>query len=101
MRPLPVLALTAALLAGPVTATPARAQVIDVSAVRCGEFIASSDENVGAIMMWLAGYFAGRAQEAKIDFARMKEAGERLGRLCGENPSATLLNAAGTVMGKE
>jgi len=83
-----------------IAATPAHAQKLDLSNVKCKEFIAGSKENIGLILMWLTGYFADEDDPPVIDFDKMKADGEKLGAYCGKNPDAGLITAAEEVMGK-
>ena len=51
MKAILVLAAAALLTAS----VPAKAQRLDVSTVKCKEFLTSSSENIAFIMMWLQG----------------------------------------------
>jgi acid stress chaperone HdeB len=79
---------------------PASAQVVDLSTIKCKEFLDSSKATIGYIMMWLDGYFTGEDDPAVVDFDQMKQKGERLGEYCAMNPSHGLLTAAEEVMEK-
>jgi acid stress chaperone HdeB len=79
---------------------PASAQVIDLSTIKCKDFLDSSKETVGYIMMWLDGYFTGEDEPAAVDFDQMKHKGEKLGEYCAKNPTHGLLAAAEEVMEK-
>jgi acid stress chaperone HdeB len=79
---------------------PANAQVVDLSTIRCKEFLDSSKETISYIMMWLDGYFTGEDDPAVVDFDQMKQKGARLGEYCARNPTHGLLSAAEEVMGK-
>jgi acid stress chaperone HdeB len=79
---------------------PAAAQVVDLSTIKCKEFLDSSKETIAYIMMWLDGYFTGEDDPAVVDFDQMKQKGERLGEYCARNPSHGLLTAAEEVMEK-
>jgi acid stress chaperone HdeB len=81
-------------------ATPASAQKIDVSTIKCEEFVKSGKDTIGNLLMWLSGYYSGEDDEAIIDFDKMAADGEKLGKLCGENPSLGLLTAAERIMSK-
>jgi len=83
-----------------IAATPAHAQKLDLSTVKCKEFIESSKENIGLILMWLTGYFTDEDDPPVIDFDKMKTDGEKLGAYCGKNPGMALITAAEEVMGK-
>jgi acid stress chaperone HdeB len=81
-------------------AIPASAQKIDVSTIKCEDFVKSGKETIGNLLMWLSGYYSDEDDEAIIDFDKMASDGEKLGKLCGENPGLGLLTAAERVMGK-
>ncbi len=79
---------------------PAAAQVVDLSTIKCKEFLDSGKETISYIMMWLDGYFAAEDDPAVVDFDQMKHKGERLGAYCVQNPTHGLLTAAEEVMEK-
>ena len=91
---------SAALIASMLLPTPAAPQVVDLSTVRCKEFLDSGKETISYIMMWLDGYFTGEDDPAVVDFDDLKRKGERLGEYCARNPTHGLLTAAEEVMGK-
>jgi len=91
-RLLPVIA--ALLLAG---AAPAAAQKVDLSTVKCKEFISSGNENIGLILMWLTGYYADQEASPVIDFDKMKSDASKIGEYCGANPENGLITAAESV----
>ncbi len=94
MKAICAFALAAAVLA----AAPASAQRIDLSTIKCKDFIESGNDNIGYIMMWLDGYFADEDEPAIIDFDRLKAKGERLGKYCASNPEIGLITAAEPIM---
>jgi acid stress chaperone HdeB len=79
---------------------PASAQVVDLSTIKCKDFLDSGKETIGYVMMWLDGYFTGEDDPAVVDLARMKQKGEKLGDYCAKNPTHGLLTAAEEVMEK-
>lgn len=95
MRTACALALLVVLAAG-----PASAQKVDVSTIKCDDFVKSGKDTIGNLMMWLSGYYTGEDEEAIIDFDKMAADGEKLGRLCAENPALGLLTAAERIMSK-
>lgn len=95
MRTACALALLVVLAAG-----PASAQKVDVSTIKCDDFVKSGKDTIGNLMMWLSGYYSGEDEEAIIDFDKMAADGEKLGRLCAENPALGLLTAAERIMSK-
>ena len=90
----------AVLFAITLAAPPAGAQVVDLSTIKCKEFLESSKETIGYIMMWLDGYFTGEDDPAVVDFEKMKRKGMQLGEYCAKNPTHGLLTAAEDVMGQ-
>ena len=95
MRLAPVLTLAAILLVA-----PASAQVVDLSAITCKEFIDSRKDTIGYIMMWLDGYYTGEDDPPVVDFDKMKKTGEKLGEYCAKNPTHGLMTAAEEIRGK-
>lgn len=95
MRTACALAILAALATG-----PAAAQKVDVSTIKCDEFIKSGKDTIGNLLMWLSGYYTGEDDEAIIDFDKMAADGEKLGKLCADNPALGLLTAAERIMSK-
>jgi acid stress chaperone HdeB len=81
-------------------AAPACAQAIDLSTIKCKDFLDSGKETIGFITMWLDGYFTNEDDPAVVDFNKMKEKGARLGEYCAKNPTHSLLTAAEEVMEK-
>ena len=91
----------AVLIAMTVCPAPASAQVIDLSTIKCKDFLDSGKETVSHIVMWLDGYFTNEDDPAVVDFHKMKEKGARLGEYCTKNPTHGLLTAAEEVMERE
>jgi acid stress chaperone HdeB len=91
-----VVAVTAGLLA----AAPCEAQLLDLSTLKCKQFIDLPKDTAGAMTMWLDGYLTDEEDPAVIDLDKMKVRAERLAAYCGQNPEMTLMTAAENVMGK-
>ena len=87
--------LTAILMA---TATPASAQKLDLSTVTCKQFLESSKENIGFILMWLHGYWTDEDDPPIIDFDRLTSDADKLGAYCAKNPTSGLITAATEVL---
>lgn len=97
MRRLAALFVVAMVVSG-----SAGAQVVDLSTIKCKEFIESSKENVGVIAMWLHGYYAGKADApAVIDFDKFTKDAEKLGKYCGNNPTHGLITAADKTLAED
>ena len=81
-------------------AAPARAEQLDLSTIKCKEFVTSSKDNIGLILMWLEGYYSDQDAKPIVDFDKMQSDGQKLGEYCGKNPDHSLITAADDLMGK-
>ena len=86
--------------AGLLAAEPTNAQLVDLSTLKCKNFIELPKETVNAVTMWLDGYLTDEEDPGVVDFDKMKAKAERLSEYCGQNPEMTLTTAAENIMGK-
>jgi acid stress chaperone HdeB len=86
--------------AGLLAAEPTNAQLVDLSTLKCKNFIELPKETVNAVTMWLDGYLTDEEDPAVVDFDKMKAKAERLSEYCGQNPEMPLTTAAENIMGK-
>jgi acid stress chaperone HdeB len=86
--------------AGLLAAEPAHAQVVDLSTLKCKQFIEMPKEAANAVTMWLDGYLTDEDDPAMIDLDKMKAKAERLAAHCAQSPEMSLMTAAENVMGK-
>jgi acid stress chaperone HdeB len=94
-------ALVAAVATLATPATPsAHAQVVDLSTIKCKDFIELPKDTVNAITMWLDGYYTDEEDPAVVDFDKLKAKGEKLATFCVQNPRMGLMTAAESVMSK-
>jgi len=87
--------VAAALLA----ASPAKAQVVDMSTITCADFSSRPPEQMANIMFWLEGYYTEDDDPTTIDFSEFKSTLEKLLLYCKDNPTVGVLTAADEVMG--
>jgi acid stress chaperone HdeB len=87
--------IAAALL---VSAAPAHAQVVDMSALKCEEFLKSGKDAIAYIVIWLDGYHMDQDASPVMDFGKIATKVERFGEFCGKNPSTTMKSAAEEVL---
>jgi len=93
--------LCATLFASTLLAAPlATSQVLDLSTIKCGDFISSSKENIGIVLAWMNAYYKDEDDPPTIDFAELGKAGEQLGAYCAQNPSIGLMTAADKLFDK-
>ncbi len=88
------LTLAAVLTAALCAATPAQAERLDLSTIKCKDFVSSARENIGLILMWLAGYYSDDDAPPVVDFDKMREDVGKLNAYCTKNPTAGLITAA-------
>jgi acid stress chaperone HdeB len=87
--------LTAIVMAA---ATPASAQKLDLSTVTCKQFLESSKENVGLILVWLQGYWTEEDDPPILDFDKIQSDAAKLAAYCAANPTSDLITAANDVL---
>ena len=86
-----IILTTAAMLSG---ALPAHAQQLDMSTVKCRDFVASSKENIALMLMWLQGYYSEEDASPIVDFDKMMKDAKKLGEYCAKNPDHSVITAA-------
>src|SRR5436190_13467331 len=91
-----VVVIAAAVLAAP----RAQAQVLDLSALKCKDFVELPKDTVNAITLWLDGYYTDEEDPAVLDFDKLKAKAEKLNAFCVQNPRMGLMTAAESVMSK-
>jgi acid stress chaperone HdeB len=96
MKSSPIALVTALALLG----SPAQAQVLDLSTVKCKEFVTSKPESIGIILAWMNAYYKGEDDPPLIDFDKLAKDGERLGAHCAANPEMGLITAADALFDK-
>jgi acid stress chaperone HdeB len=74
---------------------------IDLNTVKCGEWIESGKDNIGATMAWLDGYYKEDSDPPIIDFEKMTANAAKLGKFCAENKDLGLGTAAEKILGKK
>jgi acid stress chaperone HdeB len=81
-------------------AAPAHAQVVDLAATKCKEFLELKQDRVGFILMWLDGYYTADEDPVVVDFDNAKTKAAKLGAYCAQHPTLNVITAAETVLGK-
>jgi acid stress chaperone HdeB len=81
-------------------AAPARAERLDLATMRCKEFLDSSKENTGLILMWLQGYYSEADAAPVVDFDKMKADGGKISEYCRKYAGHSLITAAEKAMGQ-
>jgi acid stress chaperone HdeB len=91
MKKLMILTTAAMVLSA---AIPAQAQQLDMSTVKCRDFVSSSKENIALMLMWLQGYYSDEDASPIVDFDKMGKDAKKLGEYCAKNPDHSVITAA-------
>jgi acid stress chaperone HdeB len=87
--------LGAMLLAAPA----AYADKLDLSTIKCSDFLKAGKDNIAVIITWLDGYYKDSDAPPVIDFDKFSKSSAKLGAYCGDNPDAGLITAADKTLG--
>jgi len=66
-------------------------RVVDVSLITCGEFVRMPIGQALVLVGWVAGFFAGRTNDTKVEVLDFVDEAERVISLCRENESTRLM----------
>ena len=81
-------------------ASPAVAQTLDLSTIKCKDFLTSGKDNITVIITWLDGYYKEKDDPPIIDFATFGKNTEKLAKFCADNPDDGLITAADKTLSK-
>jgi acid stress chaperone HdeB len=95
MRQIAILAVGAFLLA-----LPASAANLDLSTIKCKEFLTSGKDNIAVVITWLDGYYKEKDDPPIIDLDKFGENSGKLAKYCAENPDNGLITAADKTLAK-
>jgi acid stress chaperone HdeB len=95
MRRLPALLAAAMFVAG-----PAGAANLDLSTIKCKDFLTSGKDNISVIITWLDGYYKEKNDPPIIDFDKFSTNSASLAKYCADNPDNGLITAADKTLGK-
>ena len=90
MKPAICMVMTAAALA---LASPARAEIIDLSLVTCKELLAADRDRQVLISSWMAGYFSASKNLNVVDIRYTERNRRVIGNYCKTHKSDTVMNA--------
>ncbi|WP_426610172.1 HdeA/HdeB family chaperone [Bradyrhizobium sp. McL0616] len=74
-------------------ASPAKAQVIDLSLITCKELLAADTDRQALIAWWMSGYFSASKNLNVVDFRYVERNGRVVGSYCKSHKSDTVMNA--------
>jgi hypothetical protein len=78
----------------------ARAQMLDLSALACADFVKGDSRSNTTVAVWLNGYYKAAPNEPIIDFGKLNNEGNALVRYCTAHPTTKVSEAAEAIMGK-
>ena len=94
--------LAAALFtAATLASAAAPAQTLDLSTIKCEDFLKSGKDNIAVIITWLDGYYKEKDDPPILDFAKFSANTEKLAKYCADNPGNGLITAADKTLAKE
>ena len=91
---LPIAAFVAAGLIA--AALPARADDIDMSSIKCSDFVSSKKDDIAIILAWLEGYYTKSKPILYVD--KMQKDAAALSEYCNKNKDDGLIKAADSVV---
>lgn len=77
---------------------PAFAKDMDVSTIKCSEFVSAKPADIGNILVWLEGYYTKENDPPILHEEKMTNDGKHLGEYCRTHPDVGLIDAAEAVM---
>jgi hypothetical protein len=69
----------------------AKAEVIDLSTIKCSDIAKMSDEEGSYLLIWLHGYYGGKAGDTTMDTDSFEAAGKAIGEACAAGPDLGLM----------
>lgn len=94
-----LLALAFVLPAALALSPPASAQKLDLSKVKCEEWLKAPKETIAITLAWLDGYYADEDADSVIDFDKIGKDAEKLATACARNLDKTIGDVAEEVLG--
>ena len=82
-------------------ATPAQAQVVDLSKTSCKEFLASGKDGIALIWAWLYGYYSDQDADPIVDFGKLTSQGQQLAEACAKSPDKDIITIAEPIYEKK
>ena len=86
--------------AGCFAAQPALAAETDMSTITCKQLLASPEDEISYILMWVHGYYGGKADDTTVDLDAYLENAKNFGGYCAEHPDIGVLSAVKQVLGE-
>jgi hypothetical protein len=79
-------------------ATPALAEDLDFSKIKCKDFVAAPKDQIGTVLTWLEGYYTKEDAPPILFEQKVLKDAKGLGEYCRANPDDDVIKAAEKVM---
>jgi len=89
---------TAIAVASLLIATPAFSQDMDMSKIKCSEFISSPKDQIGIVLAWLEGYYTKENAPPILYAEKTVKDAKALSEYCNANRDDDIIKAADKVM---
>lgn len=87
--------------AAAVSSLPALAQDVDMSSIKCKEFVSASKEEIGNILAWLEGFYTKADAPPVLSTTKMVKDAKALSQYCNAHGDDGLIKAADAVMPRQ
>ena len=84
-----------------IASPPSLAQEIDMTALKCADFVKGNRETITSIMLWLSGYYTYEDDPPVISLSRISSKENQLKQYCADHPALPLLDASEIFMDKK
>jgi len=82
-------------------AAPARAERLDLAALKCKDYLARAADAKQQLLMWIEGYYSEENASPILDFDKIKLDGDKIADFCSKNPNDSLINTAEKILVKQ
>jgi acid stress chaperone HdeB len=77
------------------------AEVIDLTAWKCSQFVNADKDTTGIIVAWVDGFYHDENTPPVIDKDRLVSTAKKIGDYCAANPDVKLITATDKIFGAE
>jgi acid stress chaperone HdeB len=81
-------------------ASPGSAQKLDLSAMKCNQFVQSNKEYGQLIVTWYMGFHTEAEDTQVLNLAKLNDTREKLLTFCNQHPNFGLASAAESLLGE-
>jgi hypothetical protein len=93
--------IAAAIGLGSIAPLSTAAQDIDLTSLRCTDFLQSDAETTRTILLWMAGYYTYEDDPTVIGLGTLKRKEQQMKQYCADNQTVSLISASEIFMDKK